>query len=504
MKTTKPLVLGSVLAVSFLSTSFASAAGVTVFYDKSTGMPRCMKGEDANQKEVNVFLRYKGDRFQKTVTALKLWNWPGCENWESLDKSPKLSGDLNKAKQFTVGNTTTGAFGLTIPAKVLEAFKQAKVGGSIFRAEATASEYIKKNRLTEYTVPLNRELTRKYGFGFASEVYRKMTEADALNSKLVKEVLANYEKARTGQLSKVSKRGENLTFVFAPGLGGSPEQPRDAKGNIVKRDVSDMMRIAEELQVEFGKRGGEQTVQVLNINANGSMAGNREMIRHQLDKLLSEGKRIVIIGVCKGMAETVSALGILSPKMNRSGYGEVVGVLNLSGYLGGSRLSTFIASRGPFNFLKWLSARTGGVGPIKKDLLNILPETTEQNVQDMMAEAFPLLPKNAVYMNLVGIMPGDGTGIIGSGKQLQDMVIRKGMEHYQYDYGANDGYIEFPGTVIPRSYGLSSDVLPLHSDHYLITGKFFGLDLTKDAIRKNFYRALFHTMFDRMKAKGTL
>lgn len=503
MKITKSFVFVIVLAVTGLISSSANAAGIAIFYDRTTGMPRCLKDES---NDLNVLIRYKGDRFQKTVTALKLWGWPGCESWNALDKSPALSADVNKTKQMLVTEKMTSAFGITFPVKVLEAFKQTRVGGSVFRTEATASDYIQKNGIKEYTVALNRELTRKYGFGFASEVYRKMEEANALNQKLIWQVQRNYENARTGKLAKLSKRAEGLTIVFAPGLGGSPEQPRDKRGNVVKRDPSDMMRIAEELQVEFGRSNGKELVQVLDINPNGSVAGNREMIRYQLDKLLSEGKKIVIVGVCKGMAEAVSALGILSSKLESrpEGYGEVVGVLNLSGYLGGSRISTFIASRGPFNFVKWLTSKVGALGPIKKELLNILPETTEKHVQDMMREAFPKLPKNAVYMNLVGIMPGDGTGITGSGKQLQDMVIRKGMEFYKYDYGANDGYIEYPGTVIPRAYELDSDVLPLHSDHYLITGKFFGLDLTKNDIRKNFYRALFHTMFDRMTAKGTL
>ena len=109
----------------------------------------------------------------------------------------------------------------------------------------------------------------------------------------------------------------------------------------------------------------------------------------------------------------------------------------------------------------------------KLDDLDSMKTITTAFIRGYVKNIWPKLPKNLVIVNLVGTLL-DGLSTPGSTIRIvQDQLIRTQLTN---NLGANDGYIEYPGTMVPSGVGRKSVVLVANASHNFLDGSFERLD----------------------------
>jgi hypothetical protein len=105
------------------------------------------------------------------------------------------------------------------------------------------------------------------------------------------------------------------------------------------------------------------------------------------------------------------------------------------------------------------------------------------------------LPRDVLYLNVVGARGDDGLASDPAVSTVQNKLIRKQLS----GYGANDGYIEYPGTMFPEDWAPHVVTAVVDGSHALIDGTLGGawrLNVESDSRRVAV--ALLGALIDRM------
>jgi|GEM_PF-6105225 len=454
----------------FLSEPLSAYA--EVFYDKG-GMPNCLS--DSSGRSV-MLLWKKADLYSREIFVLDSATYAsdgrfvayGCGNVPELSYIPE-------EHLKTLSPSATRLFGHDLKtARMRKALQQIRNGGSVYRDEMDAKAFLQKFPIPNFTLDINRRLTAMYGVGFVSEIYAETIESDA-NNRLFKDSIQRNFRLRPDAFNSVKK---NREVIYVKGLGHELNSSR-------KYDV-----LIDNL------RAAGVTVRVVQTNSYDTIATNALLVKQALDMQLSKGKDIILVGLSKGGPESLLALSMLTSKLEGASrpakYGKVEAYLGLSGVYAGSFLIDW-GKKFPQiiivgNSLRSEYSKEGRELPSLDGVLDIASD----KIHSVMAEVRKnRLPQSTTYFSIVGTMPGNGLASQSSPVfQLQSELTRRTLKRY----GANDGYIEYPGTAIPNTLVKKSFTVNVSGSHAIIDGTFQSFPMVRS--EENVLSAISMSVFE--------
>lgn len=362
-----------------------------------------------------------------------------------------------------------------LPAHIVSALKQIHHGASVLRGddELTAESYINKHKVSEFSDELNKSLTLKYGVGFASAVYQHLLEQKPSTKSIKELVHKNLDTDHTAQ--------EKVTFIIARGYAHT------VMGN-------DLFRYLKE---DLSLLGYE--VIMAETDAFGRLEQNEEIMFQLVSEQLKLGKKIVLIGTCVGL---VSSLGALERIRSNSGAAPLVGIINIAGMLKGSFVVDWGTRMPQWFFIKrglFKEYKSKGGAPAKMSALEAMKDFRFERIGPFMAKVGKAGELSQKSLNLVSILPGNGLGRDKSGiRRMQDEVIRPNIK--KGSYGANDGIIEYPGTVLDEKLSHQNMSLIFESSHNFLDGYYdsFGkrFDLRNDNERRQIFGSVIRSFLE--------
>lgn len=498
------------LTIGLSAWSVASAAPAQVLMD-SQGMPFCVV--DGDSKAIVKFA-WNNDPYVRPIMAtsfsassdseLRKTIKAECSKRTFIAKaSPEITSSLTvKEKSYDILSDEASSYkDVTLDADVKERLAQVRLGGNLYRPLEirTADKFFSAKAMPEFTKNLNRDLTRKYGIGFAGDVYREFLMTKPENRNINEAALKNMESyvSDPSFSQAIHDRFRNVTFVLVKGYA---------------HDRDDDNRISP---VANTLRGFGFDVMEFTSNPYGRTFVNDDVIAEQIEAAIKAGKQLII---SSGSAATTQALGAISMlnkrfegKINSAYSGKVLAYLNLSGVVGGAFLPEALGS----NPIVWLAIKNkvrdlvfgtqeeleqmkvdaekmaSGEGKDlavreiaryerriaykpDSDSLESFRDLSVKRTTAYMKDVLPNLPKDVVYYNLVGINKGDGIVKDPSTSILQTKYIRGQFAQHFDDIGANDGFIEYPGTQLTTKMIPNGRIFSLvfDSSHIILDGKF--------------------------------
>lgn len=336
----------------------------------------------------------------------------------------------------------------------------------------TGETYLRHMPIYDFTVETNRILTQKYGHGFAQEVYQawvgfqgnNRTTQDLLFSRF-QELRAMDILARNQSMMKANSKGAVLAIAL--GLNWEEEPNEDTKDYIV--DFFDLIR-------ELGIQS-----QVLHRHRYGTIEENHALLVAQLRDILSSGRDVVLYGLSKGAPEILSAAAeVVGPYLDSQrrqanlpkGWGRISGA-----FLGSPMLHGTFWARG---FMKKkhpdLAAFFSRIGWTDiAGLLHVLPTMTPESLNERMNSVYPRLPDDIRYLTASGVVGGNG--LLEKDTTGMDFFLNRNRKQNTAS-GSNDGFIEYPGTQLPRKYFSDSSMVIIQASHMILDGSWNGTALS--------------------------
>lgn len=420
---------------------------LTIIREKGNNFPRCVENFEGKS------LHFKWNR--RALTRVVKYSLSGkpctpkdiISNWKVLDQKirAKLSPELN--------------FELD----------QIALKANVLREEKTAAEFIEKNRITEYTRELNRELTPKYGPIFSAEVFRELVERKSGNREFRNYVLSALRKDGVTDKPFASNR-DKVTLVVSFGLGWS-----DDYGIAAPYYIKDFLSDIESLGLE---------VVYLKKNPFGSIKGNVRRIIPQIEEELKKDKKIIFLSLCKGTPELFSALSqIHDPDLRK----KIIGHVNLSGMLSG----TFFADITMSVLIPRLLSPFLKIIPVQavKDAGKMASSTSYMKssvIAQTLAEAKPSLPEGILTVNVTGAPMSDR--VMNNGSPMG--AILKYNSWQKFLVSATDGFIELPHTLVPEDLASNQVSLVLDASHMLSDGFIEEFALKDRDTRRKLYQSI--------------
>jgi hypothetical protein len=465
-----------VLSASALVAGSAFAAGSQTETFDSNGMPLCLLRADGNEF---VRLEWKRDLYERDVYGEKMPRMglvaqtgsqevdlyqTYCQNTVRQDEG---SASISKSRQkVTAGQTTV--LGYTIDDATSALLAQVRVGGIVALAasEATPAQYLAAHPITTYTVELNREITQKYGMGFSAGVYKAFIESQPKNAALKARVMSYVSGIKPLDTdSKIADRFKGYTLAIVRGYAFN---------------LGNNARYAAMIQdlIDAGFN-----VKVLDNTPYGTVDDNHTIVLQELKALIAQGQKVILIPASKGGPEALSAVSDLATEMG-SDFKGVVAVISLSSMVSGS-LPVDWAARP----LIWPIIRPILYKEFNKQGGQLTSLSMMDSFKDMSTsyltpfyEQHPIaVAKGPIYINLVGTPLGNGLAADPGVLQVQNSVIRPFLSK---DCGASDGYVEFPGTEVPATDGITSYSLAFDASHVILDGSLEGHSMSDDGSRK--------------------
>lgn len=435
--------------ILFLPLLALPARGAEVAREKK-GFPRCVE----NVAGKNLFLKYSKRSLSRVIrynlSTKSCSDWrrdPPRSNWKVLDEQTKA----------------------LVPESLRWELEQIALKTEIFREERTAAEFVDRRNITEYTRELNRELTPKYGPVFSAMVFKELVERKPRNKEFRQYVLSELNKPES-QETPFAEYRKDVKLVVSFGLGwshtfglGAPVYIRDFLSDI------------ESLGLD---------VVYLDKNPFGTIEGNVRRMTPQLEEQLKDDRKIILLSLCKGTPELLSALkSSITPETRE----KIIGHVNLSGMLTG----TFFAD----------IARSIFVPRLLSPFLKIFPIKAMQNAAKM-AEAATYMKTSIVSETLSdvrGVLSDDTMTVNVTGAPMSNRImeskslmapILKYNSWQKFLVSANDGFIELPHTEIPEELAPRQVSLILDASHMLSDGHLDQHSIGDEATRRKLYQAI--------------
>jgi len=434
------------------------------------GMPTCWFTENT---ALSFEWDNRTDHYQRNLKA-----YPVGNTLDDCNSSPSL---IERYRGVPIGGNSAKIFGKTVPSFLQSAFDQVSNGGTVYRTEATAKEYLKNHPISIWKLSTNRDLTDKFGVGFASMLYKEYLESNSVNSGFARDVDQYLKNSKRKE--RLVQRSANTTFVVVPGIGNDFSKTAEA-GDVGMKEIKDDL-------ISLGIR-----VKAIQTELYPSdLTENIRRIREELKNNLQSGSDVVLIVNSRGVAETLTAIARVRKELDlEKSPGRILGFINMSGLVFGSFIGDWAASN-PYV----LEALYASNNPILKKLFPVVSARLKASLALSMGKISKLnrefkneLPKETVYLNLVGTLGGNGLSKNGMVSTMQ-WISRS----YVPNFGANDGYIEYPLTQIPVGMAPKNYTLAFEADHRLWTGTYREKKLTDVWYRRSVLASLLNTVLDR-------
>ena len=479
--------------VAGLSSSLALASGSGRPTDRvavdDQNLPRCIRPLEGENRVPVLLVWDEDEHFERQVIALPLRasnfdstmgmgprgqqssSTPNlsCSNWQQLTRSARTkNGFVIDSKVEQIGS-------LRIEGLFAMALTQIREGASEFHP-FTADEWLQKNPDLKWSAKTNRDLAKRFGVGFSSRVYRLLRAKDSLNANFENDVVAKSHQINDLGLSPLSKAFANHEIIYVKGLGHELASAR--RYDVM---IDDFMDLGLDVHV----------VPTASLDP---LASNAKKIQVAIEQAVQSGKRVILVSLSKGSAETLLALTHLSGRDEITS--KVDAWLNVSGIVQGG----FFMDWGS-GLLNWIFVHKSLVDTYKAEGLELktaegFKELTTDNMARLLKQA--RLPEKLAVVNLVGDPPGHGLINDLDLRWIQDEIVRK--RHLKV--GSNDGYAESPNNEVPRSLNPSAVTLVLDSSHTLLDGSFHGVPLSRSQSRYEFLGGLWMTLSDRLNLKN--
>ena len=470
-----------VLVVSSISISAHAETGVDgVVYD-ATGLPRCLPSPDG--KDALVFFWDEAAPYQKVIHGAAMsqmqffvQNGDGypftCANFKSyLYGVDHTGGYVSESWTVAPGvgqkGYASGGKTYTWSQTAEKRLNLVRLGASVAHPGDTAAQFLSQYPVADFTRDYNRRITASYGVGFAADIYKEWLLNQPGNRELLSKIELEIRRVQTQGSTDLSRKLKNYKIMIAQGYMQSPTQNRLAP--LIKRLQS---------------LGAD--VSVMSDDTVGPILPNTASFKSQISRELSNGRQLILIAASKGAPEILNAIGQIATEDPRYSK-QITAVITMAGMIEGSFLVDW-ADRFPISMFVKDALKTGSEEAQ-------LPLTSTAGFFDMSTESLTKqsllyrkqLP-NLHYYNFVGVLTGDGIAKDPDIKMLQQKIsIPHASAH-----GGNDGYIEYPGTRFPRSWGFRSRDVVFDSSHAILDGSLNGhsMQTERDSVIDGLFSAV--------------
>lgn len=421
------------------------------------GFPRCLVGEFEN-----TFFRWTDDKYTRELFVTQSRRLR-CSDWKQISaegiRDQALFWHPLKEKDYE-----------TLPQDLVGELQVISLKSQTVFHVVSPEQYIEENNIKEYTLALNRKLSRLYGQIYSAKVFKAFIEKEERNKDFRDFVLSNFEKPAS-QRAFIPLRSK-VSIVVSFGLGWE-EDYGVATPQYIRDFLKDIQSLG--LQVRFLKK-----------NPWGSVRQNAYKIKNQLREELEKGRDIILVSLCKGTPELLLAESLVHEETQGELKKRILGHVNLSGMLDG----TFYSDKSSELLLPKI------VGPI----LKLIPIATAQDssemfgaidfmrsdiVQGVLADA-KFLPKDLFYLNVTGAPLS--TQVLEHGSPM--IPVLNYTNFANLSAGANDGFLELPNTLIPKKISSNQVTLVLDSTHLLADGVLGKYRLDNEANRRSLYQSI--------------
>jgi hypothetical protein len=481
------LVIGFIL---FLNPILTFAGDDTVFSD-SGGMPKCL----AIDQTKHILFSWSQDLYSREIFA-SLEDGAAAKTDDCTSKDRHFINEKKEltklsAQEITLKPEDTSVFGFQLSDEVLASLKQVRNGANLLRPsdEITAEAFLLKHPLPQFTVEVNRELTEKYGVGFVSELYKLTLIQSPANAMMREKILSNINLEKQNSAPLLSQEFKDYTVVIVYGYGYK------LNGNRRFADLRNDL-------IEFGL-----DVQAADTDPFGDTAENSKIVTSLLTNLINQGRKIILLAGSVGGTEALGAVAdvakdqaTLPTKPNR---GSVEAVVNLSGIVTGSFLIDWATSNALiWHFVKsqlYKQFNAQGAGLTSDKAVDSIRGLGKKYTQAFYVEHPVGYDKHPLYLNVVGVTGGNGLIKDASINKLQDQAIRPQIKK---GFGANDGYIEYPGTEVPAAAGLETYTVAFDASHVILDGSFEGISMAEKPTRQLVLKGMLQSIADVFAARN--
>ena len=399
-----------------------------------------------------------------------------CAHWKVFTAAIKENGSLSgKGLTRLEGNS------LHFSADMATRIAQIRLGAHAYHPEKTGAEYLAHHPISSYTRELNRQLTALYGLGFSGDIYWAYLNSDARTKEIQAEISSQLSNLNGSTDEKLRRRLSQYLVLFAQGYMQTPASNR-------------LKPLIEELE-HLGA-----AVEVLDFDPLGTVKDNVPRLKASLLGYLKSGRKVILAGGCKGVPEMLTALGELSSEHPEVMH-QIAASIDLAGMFQGTFLADW-ASQFPQSLLvgKILAPEAKSVGLNWVSADGLFSMSTD-SIAAQVSEYSPMLFKDIPYFNFVGVLTHDGLAHDPEISMLQKSIAYQISPdgHFQ---GASDGYIEYPGTTPPSSFGIDSVNIPFEASHAILDGYYQGRDLQRASDRHSVICAIFSVILNRIE-KGS-
>ncbi len=479
---------GFAILFAALVPSLAQAAPTVVLDSK--GMPRCIQSDSASQPSL-LLAWNPTDRFARDVLAVPMdaafqqritvYYKPAnphvapratpdlnCSSWEAFSK---IGLDVLKGTVIPANATQADGFSLT-DGNLPQALAEIRVAANEYHAEKDGVTWLANHPIRSFTTDINRQLTARFGAGFTGEIYQAWIMSFPKNAAFRNAVMAQSRFVSRQSDGFIAGRFGNRTIVYVKGLG---------------HELAAAQRF--DVMVEELKAIGAPVVTV-DTPSFDPVRSNAARIGATVDQVLSQGRDVILISLSKGGLESLLALSQLRPKLEGSshapGYGYVHAFISMSGVMAPSFLVSFVSGLPQWLIAQYELQKEYTDEGLSSPSVSGLKDLNSSRLPQIMAEIQKNgIPQTPIYVNLVGAREGDGLAKDPTVRELQDSVVRR-LGSYIGPYGANDGYVEYPGTQLPPGTVANQYVLAVDGSHALIDGEVDGLQLSDPKVVREF------------------
>ncbi len=432
--------------------------------------PRCL----ALDAPLNLFFRWnEADRYARTVEATR--DPRPCSAWRAVIAERRegwVPVPIHHTRDDARDDVTAvvNVLGVALPDDVVLELEQVRGGARQMRARGVGVDEVLARQTLPLTLADNADLTERYGHGFAGAVYARAVHNEANNAwafARLEEDMTRMLGAGEAQALQEMKARDNVVVLVSMGLGWDETVDEHTVG-YVKAFVETVQSIGV-------------PVEVLERNTWGGLAENAALLQKTVERHLAAGKDVVLLGLCKGVPELLAgAVAAVAPTLDdaraqtrrAADRGRVVGVINMSGMLSGILFGDWVA---PFATPLAAGGAVLGAIPLRTvqetgHYMAVLPQLSTSKVERFTAAFLPGLPSDAVYIDVVGVVPGDGLLVedIGAMGPFIEADRRRDLAK-----AANDGFVRYPGNELPRTVpgrgaGKADAVEPLAARHYTV------------------------------------
>jgi hypothetical protein len=420
--------------------------------------PRCLETASG----LNVFLRWNdADRYARTVEATR--DDRSCASWRTVVRERQQGWVVIHDDDRTI-------FGTPLSAELVADLAAIRDGANVVdgaTVDQVATDIIARGG---FTLEDNIALTDRYGHGFVGSVYQKTVFAERKNAwafeVLERDMARTVALGEAAALQEMQAKSQNLVVMVSMGAGWS---------HIVDEHtvpyVKDFIETVKSIGVE---------VDVLERDTFGDVEENAVHLQKKVEAYLDAGKDLVLFGLCKGTPElfaaaaraTASSLDEAGAQTRRSaGRGRVVGAINMSGMMSGLVFGDWLA---PYETPLALSGAVLSAVPLRSarevgSYMKMVPQLTTPRIEAFTKTFVTKLPKDAVYIDVVGVVPDDG--LLKRDIGAMGPFINTDRER-DLAKASNDGFLRYPGNELPRGVAVRHYVVVMSGSHMLFDGAF--------------------------------